>query len=1261
MAHVFISYSRKDIESARKLTEAFKGQDLDFWIDWEEIPPTVEWWREIEKGIEGADNFLFLLSPDSASSRVCKRELEHAVKNGKRLIPVLVRDIRAEEAPEELRPLNWIFLKEESEFQAAFRALVSAIRTDYEWVQTHRRLQIKALEWERGGHEDSLLLRGKDMESAESQLALNSFKEPHPTDFQRAYVLRSRQASDRQRRWLVSISIGVAILMAGLAVYGFVQARLATDRANIALARQLAAQSQSLNLNSRTTAIQSGLLAVEAGRRSIDLAAYQALSRYLRSAALPLASMNHDATAISFSQDGKYIVSGSDDGTAYVWDAATGKEVAHIAHDGSIHSVAFSLDGRHVVSGSDDGTARIWESTTGREIAHITYDWSVNSVAFSPDGRYVVSGSDDGTARIWESTTGKEIFRLTQAGPVYSVSFSPDGKWVASAGCGKPDAIWVCLQGIILVQEATTGEEVSHMTQDNLGWVNSIAFSPDSKYVVSGSGDGDYSARVWDVLTGKEVSRIIHSKWVNSVAFSPDGRYVVSGSEDGTARVWEPNSGVEITRVTHDGPVNSVVFSPDGRYVVSGSDDGTALIWEAVTGNAVTRITTNGSVSSVAFSPDGRKVAAGVCNQVDSAGSCIQGSVFLWEQSRGEEVAHITQNGPVHSVAFSPDGRWVVSGGCDKINPQNNRCPEGTARVWEASTGRELGHETHDSWINSIVFSANGKYVVSASDDGTARVWEAATGKEVARVVNNSSVNSVALSPDGRWVVSGGCAKEDPNDGDCLQGIVRVWKITGEEVAQINQHGPVHSVAFSPDSKWIASGGCDNVDSFWGDCLVSLAHIWDAASGKEIARLAHEGPVYAVEFSPNSKWAASGGCDTIDSQSGDCLRGTAFVWESTTGKVVARMIHDGSVNTIVFSLDSKYVVSGSGDGTARVWDLAIDKEIASLTHDGGVKSVAFSPDGKHLVSGSGDNTARVWETTTGKEIARMIHDNSVNSVAFSPDGRYILSGSEDGTTRVWYWQIEDLMHAACQRLSRNLTRAEWVHYVGNESFRATCTNLPLEPEAAIKIAPESNVLILDNIDDYYRLILLWMVVIYISGGWIGYRTILSRSRSNTVSNNMPLTWEYFVMAISQGGLLVILILAGFFIATGLIWDHFASEEFLPSPFLLLYLLPSGFWVGGVYGHLTRFHSAKLSRTRRTLLGSTAGFVGAFLGSLILTVPILLSAGLASTVGWLAIILFAFVDGIINGILSALGVLIYIFGIQNWIDKSMKPNQVLVDQ
>ena len=217
MASLFISYSRLDIDFAYRLTGSLNAQKMDFWIDWEGIPPTVDWWKEIERGIEEADIFLFLLSPDSAKSKVCKQEIEHAVRNGKRLIPIVVRDVKSDEAPPELRPLNWIFFREKDDFGEAFDKLMTAINTDYGWAQAHRQLQVKALEWDRNNKENSYLLRGKELKDAESQISINISKEPYPTTLQREYVSTSRTAKTRQQRLAVGITAVLLIIVVWLA------------------------------------------------------------------------------------------------------------------------------------------------------------------------------------------------------------------------------------------------------------------------------------------------------------------------------------------------------------------------------------------------------------------------------------------------------------------------------------------------------------------------------------------------------------------------------------------------------------------------------------------------------------------------------------------------------------------------------------------------------------------------------------------------------------------------------------------------------------------------------------------------------------------------------------------------------------------------------------------------------------------------------------------------------------------------------------
>jgi hypothetical protein len=185
---------------------------LDFWIDWEGIPPTVDWWREIEKGIEEADAFLFLISPDSATSKVCGMEIDTAIKNGKRIIPLIVRDIKEDEKPKQLSHINWIFFRGQDDFDASIQKLLIAIHTDYDWVATHRRLQVRALEWQRSYKEKSLLLRGKDLRTADAQIKSNSTKEPSPTDLQQEYLKKSHRAKTAQRINIGLITIATIFL-----------------------------------------------------------------------------------------------------------------------------------------------------------------------------------------------------------------------------------------------------------------------------------------------------------------------------------------------------------------------------------------------------------------------------------------------------------------------------------------------------------------------------------------------------------------------------------------------------------------------------------------------------------------------------------------------------------------------------------------------------------------------------------------------------------------------------------------------------------------------------------------------------------------------------------------------------------------------------------------------------------------------------------------------------------------------------------------
>ncbi|MCD4685744.1 MAG: toll/interleukin-1 receptor domain-containing protein, partial [Anaerolineae bacterium] len=171
--NVFISYAREDKEFVRRLHGELKGHERDTWVDWEDIPPTADWWAEVQRGIEAANAFVFIISPDSAGSVVCFREIEYAVERNKRVVPILHRDL----SPDDERRLhpainahNWIFIRADAAFDTALNDLIVALDTDLRFVREHTALLVRARNWEQRERDPSLLLRELTLRDAEAWL-----------------------------------------------------------------------------------------------------------------------------------------------------------------------------------------------------------------------------------------------------------------------------------------------------------------------------------------------------------------------------------------------------------------------------------------------------------------------------------------------------------------------------------------------------------------------------------------------------------------------------------------------------------------------------------------------------------------------------------------------------------------------------------------------------------------------------------------------------------------------------------------------------------------------------------------------------------------------------------------------------------------------------------------------------------------------------------------------------------------------------------
>jgi WD40 repeat protein/tetratricopeptide (TPR) repeat protein len=665
---------------------------------------------------------------------------------------------------------------------------------------------------------------------------------------------------------------------------------------------------------------------------------------------------------------------------------------------------------------------------------------TINFARFSPDGQLVVTASNDRTARVWEATTGAAHSPvLKREGPVVSAAFSADGRLVATGTpCWSVDAY-----GYVAVWDARTGQILN--TNKEFGMdIGFLTFMPTADHVLVGS--RTYLCNL--IPTNREGSQMIVSdSWQTCNArFSADEKLLLLAGSFGKMRqpgacvfhteedeggLALPTSGKDASKapparpfalrqasplLLHaDGAVLDAVFSPDETRVATAGTDGQVRVWDWRSGKMLLApLHHEGAVLSVRFSPDGSMLLS--ASQDHTA--------CLWDTESGSRLLPpLRHAGPLCGALFTPDGQSVVTASAD-----------GTVRVWRIK-GREL--EGRAILLQSPAlcarFSPDGRRVLATAADGSVRFWDAATQKELdphfqlkGRLVDASFSPSglkvlARVSATHRWWPWAYELLELRSGASRPLAEVVGWATFAAGGARLltfdaSEHGAPEFLHYwdvetgLPWPSWPAdvppiqggnmfrqkqsSDGGLVATFHMTDASVSSVRLWDEGAQRVLLPpLQHETELTTCDFSLDSRWLATGTAE-----------GVVRLWDTRTKRLVFATDprYLAPVAWMHFSPDGRKLVSTAEDGTVRAWDIPSGRLLVLVRHGATVPEAAFSPDVRSFATASLDGTARLWDADTGEPLSPpLAHGGPVHTVEFSPDGRTLLTASGDQTVRFW--------------------------------------------------------------------------------------------------------------------------------------------------------------------------------------------------------------------------------------------------------------------
>jgi WD40 repeat protein len=986
---VFISYSRIDKPFVEHLHGALTKREYDVWVDWEDIPPSAEWFGEIQAGVDGADGFIYVISPDSVSSTVCARELHHAVERGKRIVPVLHREPGGAEVPPEAAARNWIFLREHDDFNAGFELLVAAVETDLDYVRTHTRLGVEAARWDATGRDSSMLLRGSELSEAEAWLVAVGDKQPQPTQLQREFVLAGRQAAARRQRTVfgaISVALVIAIV---LAVVALIQRSTAIHERNVAYSRQLDANAQnqanrdpelSVLLATRAAQVAPGAPTEQALRQALaeshvrqtfaldQNAAGDALWSpdsdrllvtnlgtwariYRPGGAAPLLTLETAPAApgqSGWDARGDRLVIGGDRPTVY--EAATGAIIGRLPGVG-LHT-ALSSDGTRLATVDLKDIGHVYDVASGRELArfHPPYSGGVTCFAWAPDDS-VIAQCDVKTFNVanppaqvdtWDPRTGRLLHSAHSGELIGTVAFSPDSRryvyttTASTSGRGAKALEASIAQPGTFVYDTRTGARVISFPEA----ASAASFSPDGSRLAYAT-IGDNLGHVYEFDNGLAHVLIGQPSTIDAINFNRAGTYAVTAGDDGTARVYDASNGNLLEVLAgHKARIRSATFGLKDTEIATTSYDGTTRLWTTPDPRPSLTLLGRDEAATIGFTADGSKIV-----EAERSG---QGRILSARDLHLVTAFRAPLGDGFAGASASHDGSLIAT----LVGPQRGAfaypVAAATYDVRGGGTLARMSPSTKRAAPISGALDPAGDRLLTAGANGSADEWDPRTGRHLSTLAGTGIIGALAYTSDGRALAILHLPRIPTSMAVNTQlgdATVEIWDArSGRHLRSLDTRTALQpqipgttdfsgqAMAFSPDGRQLALVGVD-----------SHVELYLTSSGRQIGLLNPEGKFAAsVAFSPDGKLLAIG------------TAASAYVWRLPSPSPLPEFHHaDGSTYGFVtggtgvyvgFTKDSRVLMT-VGDFALEAWSPSDGTQLFKAFAVRG----SLSPDGSQFV------------------------------------------------------------------------------------------------------------------------------------------------------------------------------------------------------------------------------------------------------------------------------------------------------------------------